>query len=174
MMSAISFTSLLENLSLSSGVYQFHNLHAVGELVYTNTMGTSAFRGFGNMQTHYAVESMMDMLAQELNGQIINSIQVIGSTITLRYKEIQAQILNLIKKHKPDIIINLGQATRPSISIEKIAINLADAGRIAYNCGSKPDEEKLIRDAPDAYFSSLPVKKLVSHLEKNKIKQQNT
>jgi pyroglutamyl-peptidase len=123
--------------------------------------GFEPFGGFKNNPS--------DIIAQELNGQIINSIQVIGSTITLRYKEIQTQIIDLIKKHQPDVVINMGQATRPSISIEKIAINLADAGRIAYNCGSKPDEEKLIREAPDAYFSSLPVKKLVTHLEKNKI-----
>jgi len=68
--------------------------------------GFEPFGGFKNNPS--------DMLAQELNGQIINSIQVIGSTITLRYKEIQGQIVNLIKKHEPDIVINMGQATRPS------------------------------------------------------------
>ncbi len=63
----------------------------------------------------------------------------------------------------------MGQVTRPAISIEKVAINIADASKIAYNCGSKPDEEILIREGPAAYFSSLPVKKLVNHLKENKI-----
>jgi len=123
--------------------------------------GFEPFGGFKNNPS--------DMLAQELNGQIINSIQVIGSTIKLRYKEIQGQIINLIRKHEPNIVINMGQATRPTISIEKVAINLADASRVAYNCGSKPEEEILIHEAPDAIFSSLPVKKLVTHLNENKI-----
>ena len=123
--------------------------------------GFEPFGGFKNNPS--------DMLAQELNGQIINSIQVIGSTISLRYKEIQAQITNLIEKHQPSIVINMGQATRPAISLEKVAINLADASKIAYNCGSKPDEEILIREGPDAHFSSLPVKELVNHLKENNI-----
>ena len=74
-----------------------------------------------------------------------------------------------MKEHNPDIIINMGQATRSAISIEKVAINLVDASKVAYNCGSKPDEEILIPEGPDAYFSSLPVKRLVSHLKENDI-----
>lgn len=124
----------------------------------------TGFEPFGGFKTNPS-----DMLAQELNGQTINSIQVIGTTILLRYKEIQGQIDSLMKEHNPDIIINLGQATRPAISIEKVAINLADASRVGYNCGSKPDEEVLVREGPDAYFSSLPLKKLVNYLKENGI-----
>jgi pyroglutamyl-peptidase len=124
----------------------------------------TGFEPFGDFKNNPS-----DILAQELNGQNINSIQVVGSTISLRYKEIKVQITNLIEEHKPDIVINMGQATRPAISIEKVAINLADATRIAYNCGSKPDEEILVREGPDAYFSSLPVKELANHLKENNI-----
>lgn len=48
-------------------LYQFSNLKVLGELLYTNKMATSAFRGYGNSQMHFAVESMMDMLANKLN-----------------------------------------------------------------------------------------------------------
>ena len=47
-------------------LYRFKNLHAVVDLVYTNKVPTSAFRGFGNPQSHFAVESMMDILAEKL------------------------------------------------------------------------------------------------------------
>lgn len=124
----------------------------------------TGFEPFGGFNTNPS-----DIIAQEFNGETINSIQVIGATILLRYKEIQGQITDLINKYKPDFIINMGQATRPAISIEKVAINLADASRVAYNCGSKPDEESLIPEGPDGYFSTLPVKKLVKYLEKNNI-----
>ena len=124
----------------------------------------TGFEPFGGFKTNPS-----DLLAQELNEQEINSVQIIGSTIPLRYKEIHDQINSLIEKNNPDIVINMGQATRPAISIEKIAINLADASRVAYNCGSKPDEEKLIEDGPNAYFSSLPVKELVSYLRENNV-----
>ncbi len=47
-------------------LYRFKNLRVSGDLVYTNKVGTSAFRGYGNTQTHFAVESMMDTLAHQL------------------------------------------------------------------------------------------------------------
>ncbi|HLC05638.1 MAG TPA: xanthine dehydrogenase family protein molybdopterin-binding subunit [Anaerolineales bacterium] len=47
-------------------LYRFKNVHVVGDLVYTNKVSTSAFRGFGNTQMHFAVESMMDTLAERL------------------------------------------------------------------------------------------------------------
>ena len=47
-------------------LYRFKNVHVIGDLVYTNKVSTSAFRGFGNTQMHYAVESMMDTLAEKL------------------------------------------------------------------------------------------------------------
>lgn len=47
-------------------LYRFKNLHVVANLVYTNKMPCSAFRGFGNPQAHFAVESTMDTLAEKL------------------------------------------------------------------------------------------------------------
>ncbi len=47
-------------------LYRFKNVQTSGDLVYTNKMGTSAFRGYGNVQMHFAVESMMDTLAEKL------------------------------------------------------------------------------------------------------------
>lgn len=47
-------------------LYRFKNLHVIADLVYTNKIPTSAFRGFGNPQSHFAVESMMDILAEKL------------------------------------------------------------------------------------------------------------
>lgn len=47
-------------------LYRFKNIYTTGDLVYTNKMGTSAFRGYGNVQMHFAVESMMDTLAEKL------------------------------------------------------------------------------------------------------------
>lgn len=47
-------------------LYRFKNLHARVDLVYTNKLGTGPFRGYGNVQGHFAVESMMDDLAEDL------------------------------------------------------------------------------------------------------------
>jgi CO/xanthine dehydrogenase Mo-binding subunit len=47
-------------------LYSFENVRARGELVYTNKLASSAFRGYGNTQMHFAVESMLDELAEEV------------------------------------------------------------------------------------------------------------
>jgi 4-hydroxybenzoyl-CoA reductase alpha subunit len=47
-------------------LYRFRNLRAEGFLVYTNKVPTGALRGFGNPQITFAVESMLDVLADRL------------------------------------------------------------------------------------------------------------
>jgi len=48
------------------GLYRIKNIRNETLLVYTNKPPTSAFRGFGNPQITFAVESMLDMLIHEL------------------------------------------------------------------------------------------------------------
>lgn len=50
----------------SCGIYKFPNVDIDGRAVYTNNCFVSAFRGFGNNQMNFAVESMIDMLAEKL------------------------------------------------------------------------------------------------------------
>jgi CO/xanthine dehydrogenase Mo-binding subunit len=47
-------------------MYKFQNVKAEGYLVYTNTLPTGCFRGFGNSQMVFALESMMDQAAHQL------------------------------------------------------------------------------------------------------------
>lgn len=48
-------------------LYRFKNVRARGYTVYTNTVPTACFRGFGNSQSTFVLESAMDELAQQLN-----------------------------------------------------------------------------------------------------------
>ncbi|MBI2849396.1 MAG: xanthine dehydrogenase family protein molybdopterin-binding subunit [Chloroflexi bacterium] len=50
----------------SDGVYRFSNLRAEARCVYTNKTPGGAFRGFGNPQMTFAIESMMDMAAEKI------------------------------------------------------------------------------------------------------------
>ena len=51
----------------NDNLYRLRNIHTRAQLVWTNTVGTGCFRGFGNPQSHFAFESALDMLAVELN-----------------------------------------------------------------------------------------------------------
>lgn len=50
----------------SGGVYQIPNARMEGYTIYTNNPLTAEFRGFGNNQVHYALESQMDIIAEKL------------------------------------------------------------------------------------------------------------
>jgi len=51
---------------MARGPYRVPNLRIEGRCVYTNKVKTGAFRGFGNPQTGFASESVMDMAAWEI------------------------------------------------------------------------------------------------------------
>ena len=74
-------------------------------------------------------------------------------------------LTHAIERTRPDLVIALGQAaSRSEISVERIAINIDDA-RIADNAGSQPIDEPVVRGAPAAYFSTLPIKSIVAALQ---------
>lgn len=48
-------------------LYRFKHVRSKGYTVYTNTVPTGCFRGFGNAQMTFVVESALDMIADQLN-----------------------------------------------------------------------------------------------------------
>jgi selenium-dependent xanthine dehydrogenase len=81
----------------SSGPYDVPNAKADCYAMYTNNPPAGAFRGFGVTQSAFAIESMMDMLAEEINldpieirrknilriGSITNTGQKLGESVGL-------------------------------------------------------------------------------------------
>lgn len=79
---------------------------------------------------------------------------VFGESVTALRKAIDDAV--------PDLVIAVGQGgNRPDVTIERVAINLDDA-RAPDNQGNQPIDQKIVRDGPTAYFSSLPVKECVA------------
>lgn len=99
----------------------------------------------------------------------INGAEVIKLTIpTVRTKSVEA-IEKAIKKHNPDIVISVGQAGgRFDITPERVAINLDDF-RIKDNEGNQVVDEIIKEDGQAAYFSNLPIKGMVKHMNENGI-----
>lgn len=50
----------------SDNLYRLQGVRTISKLVYTNKIPTGAFRGYGNPQMHFAVESQMDIIAERL------------------------------------------------------------------------------------------------------------
>ncbi len=58
---------IMLNMSMRTDcLYRYKSTKTDSYLVYTNTVPTSGFRGYGNAQMHFAVESQMDIIARKL------------------------------------------------------------------------------------------------------------
>ena len=99
----------------------------------------------------------------------INGAEVIKITIpTVQGKSVEA-IEKAIEAHNPDIVISVGQAGgRFGITPERVAINIDDA-RIEDNEGNQPTDKVIEADGQPAYFSNLPIKAMVKHMNDNNI-----
>lgn len=70
-------------------------------------------------------------------------------------------VLAAAEKLQPDVILCIGQAGgRSGVTPEAVAINLREA-RIPDNTGNRPSDVPVVKDAPAAYFSTVPVRAMV-------------
>ncbi|MGI8484546.1 MAG: pyroglutamyl-peptidase I [Thermomicrobiales bacterium] len=85
------------------------------------------------------------------------------------FGECAEAIHTLIRHHRPDLVIAVGQAGgRAQITPERIAINVDDA-RIPDNAGAQPIDVPIVVDGPAAYFSTLPIKAAVEAMRQRDI-----
>ncbi len=122
----------------------------------------SGFEPFGNDSINPSLEAVKLLEKEKIDGVEI----VITQTPVVKNKSIE-NVVNAIKTHKPDVVVTVGQAGgRAGVSPERVAINVDDY-RIKDNEGNQPIDEQIIKDAPNAYFSTLPIKAMVEDLRKN-------
>ncbi len=75
-------------------------------------------------------------------------------------------VLEAARDFCPDVILSIGQAgKRDSVTPEIVAINLRDAS-MADNAGNEPQDEPVIADGQNAYFSSVPCRAIVQAVKK--------
>jgi len=103
-------------------------------------------------------------IARALDGETIAGHRIVGAELPTEFARSLPALDALLRKHRPALVIALGQAGgRSGISLERIAVNLIDA-RIADNAGAQPVDVRIVENAANAYFSTLPVKAMLSAL----------
>ena len=123
----------------------------------------TGFDPFGGEKINPAQEAV-NMVSDNINGA-----EVIKLIIPTVYEKSLKVIEEAIIKHKPDVVISIGQAGgRYDITPERVAININDF-RIKDNEGNQPIDEVIRADGDAAYFSNLPLKAIVKHLNENGI-----
>ena len=91
----------------------------------------------------------------------IEGVELIRLELPTVFKESAKRLNEVINDVKPDAVLSVGQAGgRPGITMERIAINVDDA-RIPDNISQQPIDEAIQLDGEAAYFSTLPIKRIV-------------
>ncbi|CPR13706.1 pyroglutamyl-peptidase I [Brenneria goodwinii] len=123
------------------------------------TVLITAFEPFGGEICNASWEAAKVFHQREIAGA-----RVIVCQLSCAFDLALQQLYRAVTQWQPEAVIAVGEAGgRADISIERVAININDA-RIADNQGNQPIDTPVIEGGPAAYFSTLPVKALVSAL----------
>jgi len=123
----------------------------------------TGFDPFGGESINPAYEAV------KLVKETIGECEVIKLEIPTVFNKSVEYIEKGIVEHRPDMVLAIGQAGgRATISVERVGINVDDA-RIPDNDGNQPIDEVIFSDGENAYFSNLPIKKMVSAMQEQHV-----
>jgi pyroglutamyl-peptidase len=96
-------------------------------------------------------------IATALHGMHIGAWRVAGEVLPCEFGRSVRVLKSLMREYEPQAIVCLGQAGgRTAISIERIAVNWDEAA-LADNAGVLRAGQPILKTAPAAYFSTLPI-----------------
>ncbi len=107
-------------------------------------------------------------IAQALDGQRLRGVRVQALQLPCTFAGSLPALRAALRRHRPRLVLALGQAGRAAISLERVAINIIDA-RIPDNAGVQPIDAPVRAGAPAAYFGTLPIKAMLAALQREGI-----
>ncbi|GEN30093.1 pyroglutamyl-peptidase [Cerasibacillus quisquiliarum] len=121
----------------------------------------TGFDPFGKDTINPALE-----VVKQLDGLVVDDIELIALEVPTVFQKSIKVVQEGIEKHTPDVVICVGQAGgRKQITPERVAINVDDA-RIPDNEGNQPIDEPIVEGGPAAYWTTLPIKKMVQQMRR--------
>lgn len=126
----------------------------------------TGFDAFGEARQASPALNPSWLAVQALHRKRIAGHQVVAAQLPTVFDTSTAELLRLLRLHKPALVICVGQAGgRCALSLERLAINIDDA-RIADNAGMQPIDIPIVVAGPAAYFSTLPIKAMLQALQR--------
>ena len=124
----------------------------------------TAFEPFGGQRVNAS-----KLAAEGLDGRVIGGHRVVVVILPCVFGEAIAVLKRSIRRVQPDLVIASGEAGgRAAITLERVAINVDDA-TIADNAGARPVDRAIAAGGPVGYWSTLPIKAIVSALKRSRI-----
>lgn len=110
-----------------------------------------------------------ELIATHLHGHEIHGHEIVGKILPCCFGPAINELKLHMRRIRPTLVICLGQAGgREGITPERIAINIADAN-IPDNAGRRPVDKPVIKHGPAAYWTTLPIKEIVSAIQSHGI-----
>jgi pyroglutamyl-peptidase len=114
--------------------------------------------------TENPTQEILKLLPKSIYGN-----ELIKVELPVVYEECFEVLLPIIEEVTPDVIINLGLAGgRKAISLERVAININDSIS-SDNNGYSPTDEVIEETGENAYFSTLPLRKMMKNIQTRNI-----
>ena len=105
----------------------------------------------------------------KLDEHLIAKHRVIALELPYEFDRSLALLYEAIEQHHPILVLCVGQAVgRCEINIERVAININDA-HVQDNAAEQPIDQSVIENAPAAYFTNLPIKRILHALRQSEI-----
>jgi len=119
----------------------------------------TGFEPFGGEQINPSWEAVKRL------PDVINGYELTKLRIPVVFGSAAENVISEAGAIHPDVILCIGQAGgRNAITPELVGINLRHAA-IPDNNGAQPSDEKISADGADAYFTTLPVRKIAAAIE---------
>lgn len=125
----------------------------------------TGFEPFGQL-----IENPSQVVAEALSQQEWAGAEVRHLILPVEFNAARACIADFYRSDwLPDIILHLGVAkSRETITLERFAVNLMDTAK-GDNTGYSPNEVPVVADAPLAYQTTIPCKRIIQDLQDNGI-----
>jgi pyroglutamyl-peptidase len=124
----------------------------------------TGFAPFGGERTNPSWE-----VASQLEGHKFNSATVKAMRLPVNCSRASQTVIDAIAMLAPAAVVGLGQAGgRPVLSLEQVAINLADPRADRERDGGLQGKP-VIAGGPDAYFTRLPLAEILRTLKRHSI-----
>jgi len=122
----------------------------------TDTILITGFAPFGGEAinpAYEAVKCLQDTIA---------GMKIQKEEIPVVFQKSGEVLQELMERYQPSAVLCIGQAGgRAAMTVERVAINLMEASA-PDNDGNQPQDEPVRKDAPAAYFATVPVKAMVA------------
>lgn len=123
------------------------------------TVLVTGFEPFGGFTVNPSLQ-----VAQALHGEQVAGHEVVAVPLPVVFGAAGDALLAAVGRHRPVAVLALGLADgRPDLTVERVAVNVEDAD-LDDNAGARPVDRPVLPDGPAAYFSTLPLKRLVAAL----------